>query len=176
MFQVKLIIVKFFNYLDLVYILDLIEPSTIEIHYKHGLPRNIDTNALISVVNLNEPDGKKLNFYSYPRINNESLLTGKNKNSKLPHMYDIHTFDLNVENGFSIFMTKDEREAVKQYCERRRIKKENGEVKEQETLFEKNKRLILVRNNLFIFRILQNQGKNMQLVIYAIQNSILIKM
>lgn len=129
--------------------------------YRYGLSKNVDTSALISLVNFNELDAKKLSFHSFAKIKSEK--TKKNKDNSINNSdgkssrkeevgvleaYDLPFFDLKIDAGFSIFMTKEEKKTIDHYVSR----KKNHKGSKEKANNEKNNRFPLV-NFFSIFNI-----------------------
>jgi len=124
------------------------------------LPRNTDKSALISLVNFNELDAKKLSFHSFAKIKTEkskknkdnSISNSDGKNAKKEEIpvheaYDMPFFDLKIDSGFSIFMTKEEKKTIDLYVSR----KKNHKSSKEKANNDKNNRYVLVKNKETIY-------------------------
>jgi len=125
--------------------LDEIEPFTIELQYRYGLPKNTDTAALISLVNFNEYQAKKLNYHSFAKIktniknkkkdfvnNNSDGKINKKENLNIIENYDFPFYDIKNQTGYSIFMTKHEKSILSDFLNKKKNKCSKEKIKDDQ--------------------------------------------
>lgn len=125
--------------------MDEIEPFTIELQYRYGLPKNTDTAALISLVNFNEYQAKKLNYHSFAKIktniknkkkdfvnNNSDGKINKKENLNIIENYDFPFYDIKNQTGYSIFMTKHEKSILSDFLNKKKNKCSKEKIKDDQ--------------------------------------------
>jgi hypothetical protein len=96
-------------YEDLIEHINSIESTHINYHYKNGLPKSVDKNAVISIFYPKEFMHKRLHFHEFEKLAN------KNNNWLKKSDYDITQYVKNAPAGFSLWMTLDEIKHVDNY-------------------------------------------------------------
>lgn len=112
---------RIISYSDLIQYLDSLELTHIDLHYKHGLSKSIDSKAVVSILYQKDFINKKLHYHEFDKLNGMNPLKKSD--------YDITQYVQNAPSGFSLWMTLDEMKYVENYIKTKSKSKIANEMK-----------------------------------------------